>query len=80
MQIGLESAIRVWVEEFSKISKAMTRYKVFAAIDPQWAAKYAASVKAGDATKINEFKEDIDLMTAIKKDCDKFNSVFKCDE
>ena len=28
----------------------------------------------------NEFKEDIDLMTAIKKDCDKFNSVFKCDE
>ena len=57
MQIGLESAIRVWVEEFSKISKAMTRYKVFAAIDPQWAAKYAASVKAGDATKINEFKE-----------------------
>ena len=28
----------------------------------------------------NEFKEDIDLMTSIKKDCDKFNSVFKCDE
>ena len=62
----LEKLIQDWNTEFSKISKSLTRFKVFEAIDPSFAANYAVKVfqsklpgvsgEVGDAA-INTFLE-----------------------